>query len=147
MTFCANCGFPISGKYCGQCGTAAGPPPKMIDPEEPVDEALPDNAAAALSYMLGPVTAALFLSLDKYNRSPFVRFHAWQSMLFSCSVTCLYLVLMILAFQSVFLGIALMAISGILLLALLLLWMFVMWQTLNGKKIVLPLVGPLAEKM
>ncbi len=38
---------------------------------------LAPNVAAALSYILGPITGVLFLVLEKENR--FVRFHAAQS--------------------------------------------------------------------
>ena len=37
---------------------------------------LPKNTAAALSYVLGPITGVLFYVLEK---DPFVRFHAMQS--------------------------------------------------------------------
>lgn len=41
---------------------------------------LPRNTAAALSYVLGPVTGLIFAFVEK---DKFVRFHAFQSVVFS----------------------------------------------------------------
>jgi len=45
---------------------------------EPNQTGLSDNAAGAIAYITF-VPAIVFLVLPPYNTSPFVRFHAWQS--------------------------------------------------------------------
>jgi uncharacterized membrane protein len=42
---------------------------------------LSDNSIAAAAY-LGAVPAFFFLSIRRYNKRPYVRFHAWQSIVF-----------------------------------------------------------------
>ena len=39
---------------------------------------LTDNAAGAIAYITF-IPAIIFLAIPPYNTSPFVRFHAWQS--------------------------------------------------------------------
>jgi len=51
-SFCRNCGSPISGAFCGKCGTRADEPPASIQqaapPVQPVTSpAIPDEAAPA----------------------------------------------------------------------------------------------------
>lgn len=45
--------------------------------------ALASNIAATLAYALGFISAIAFLVLEPYKRDAYVRFHAWQSVLFS----------------------------------------------------------------
>ena len=47
-------------------------------PEETVQTGLSDNAAGGLAYVT-IIPAIIFLAIAPYNRSSFVRFHAWQS--------------------------------------------------------------------
>jgi uncharacterized membrane protein len=42
-----------------------------------------DNVAGALCYLVGFITGVLFLALEPYSKRPFVRFHAFQSILFA----------------------------------------------------------------
>lgn len=56
-----------------------------------------ENTIAALSYITF-VPAIYFLIIPRYNKSPYIRFHAWQSLLldvfaFLCSVVLSILVL------------------------------------------------------
>ena len=48
---------------------------------------LNSSQAAALSYLLGPITGVIFLVLDPYKQDRFVRFHAMQSIVYS--VACI----------------------------------------------------------
>ena len=58
---------------------------------EKTSTGLDANLAAALSYLLGFVSGAVFLVLEKENR--FVRFHALQSVLAFGGVTLLWVLL------------------------------------------------------
>ncbi len=53
------------------------------EPPAPVVLGHGDHVAAALCYFLGFIGAFLLLSLPPYNRRPFVRFHAFQSIFLS----------------------------------------------------------------
>src|SRR5262245_39838113 len=88
MPYCANCGAPVSERYCGTCGAKTDAPGESTpgpDIPRPTPTAGPqelsDNIAGALCYLVGPVTGILFLVLEPYNRKPTIRFHAWQSTL------------------------------------------------------------------
>ena len=49
------------------------------------DAAFPPNVAAMLAYSLGFFTGVLFLLLKAYRCQEFIRFHAFQSILYSLS--------------------------------------------------------------
>jgi len=105
---------------------------------------LPENAAAVLCYILSFITGILFLALEPYNRNPFVRFHAWQSILLSLALIAVY----ISEFALFFVMPLLLAwmISVALAFGLFFLWLFLMWQAYNGKRFSLPIIGQIAER-
>ena len=57
---------------------------------------LSDNAAGAIAYLTF-VPAIVFLVLPPYNTSPYVRFHAWQSIFLNVAAFAIYVVLAILS--------------------------------------------------
>jgi uncharacterized membrane protein len=160
MAFCPNCGTQAEGKFCPKCGSAlpagttadAGatgfvPPP----PAAPVQSAgMTENVAAALCYLLGILTGILFLVLEPYNKNRTIRFHAFQAIFLWVAMVVAWIVLGIVF--AVFIripvlgplvGLALYPICG---LAMLGLWLFLMYKAYNNEKFVLPIIGPLAEK-
>ncbi|MCC6588165.1 MAG: hypothetical protein IT168_15850 [Bryobacterales bacterium] len=102
-----------------------------------------DDQAAALAYLLGAVTGALFLMWAPYNQSRNVRFHAFQSIFLTAG--WLVLVFVIGLVFSFWVGLG-FAIGRLAQLAALAGWLFIMWQTYQGHRVVVPFVGPLAEK-
>ena len=54
----------------------------MPNPKEP---GLSDNSIGALAYFT-PIPAIFFLAIRRYNKRPYVRFHSWQSLIFSALV-------------------------------------------------------------
>jgi uncharacterized membrane protein len=108
---------------------------------------LSDNVAGALCYVAGLLTGIIFLALPAYNRKTSVRFHALQSILFHVAWLALLLGEMIL-------GIFLLFSLSLLFSALSLLvwgggfglWLYLIWKTYTGQKIMLPVIGALAEK-
>jgi uncharacterized membrane protein len=92
---------------------------------------------------VGFITGILFLVLEPYNRNRRVRFHAFQSIFLSVGIIILHFVISSLSVMSLALSLLL---SMLLSLAGLLIWLFMMWKTYQGEKVVLPVVGPLAEK-
>ncbi|MDX1981265.1 MAG: hypothetical protein SFV51_13430, partial [Bryobacteraceae bacterium] len=132
-------GAEVDGRYCKKCGASLGAPTSSQV------NILPDHAAAALSYVLGAITGVLFLTLEPYNRNPEVRFHAWQSVLFSL------IVLAIIAagpLSATVLPWALIAVVGFvelgLVFAMLAVWLALMYKAYVGERWVLPVIGPIA---
>lgn len=150
MPFCAQCGAAVEGRFCAACGTPladAGAGPAAQPAASGTVGDLPRNIAAALCYFLGPVTGALFLTLDPYSRDPEIRFHAWQSILLGGAGLAIYLAALVLAFLMPWF---LVGVIGLLMsatsLAGVVLWLILLYQTYNGQKMVLPVVGPLAQQ-
>ncbi|HEX4769671.1 MAG TPA: hypothetical protein VH351_02500 [Bryobacteraceae bacterium] len=158
MAFCPNCGSQVNGRFCPNCGSdigatpAAGagagtgyPPPPATPLAAP---GLTDNVAGALCYLFGFITGIIFLVLSPYNRNRLVRFHAFQSIF---ATVALFVVEIVLGIFSLMTGMlhmwALMGIVWLVFrLAVFIGWLYMMYATYNNKKIVLPVVGPLAEK-
>ena len=101
--------------------------------------------------MLGFITGILFLVLEPYNRKPFVRFHAFQSIIFSAAWIALSMLL------GIIFGILGLASGGFMWLILIplrliiglggfILWLFLMFKAYNNERYQLPVVGPIAEK-
>ncbi|MDR3410835.1 MAG: DUF4870 domain-containing protein [Formivibrio sp.] len=115
----------------------------MSDPNR---AGLSDNAAAAIAYLTF-VPAIVFLLLPPYNASPYVRFHAWQSILLNVAAIVINIALsFLLVFFMVFGAFFLMALPRLVWLAWLALWLVCVVKALNGQRFKLPLIGNLAEK-
>lgn len=164
MPFCASCGTQVEGKFCPKCGAVVGaaaapaPPPPGAGAAVPppagaapiaVGAPMADNVAGALCYALGFVTGIIFLVLPPYNQNKNVRFHAFQSIFFSVAWIVASIIL------SIVLGILFTIMhvwfigSAILLLwrlAGLLLWLYMLLMTYQGKTVVLPIIGPIAKQ-
>src|ERR1700680_862529 len=160
MAFCPNCGSPAEGRYCQKCGSAldagATPPgatPLGAGPGATTSTAavgMSDNVAGALCYLFGLVTGILFLVLAPYNQNRNVRFHAFQSIFLHIAFIVLWIALTIVTLPLSAIPI-LGAMISILLHFLLfaggvIIWLYLMYKAYNGEKLVLPIVGPIAEK-
>jgi hypothetical protein len=71
----------------------ATPPSTPPYPPPVASSGLSDNTAAALSYITF-IPAIIFLVMEPYNKSQFVRFHAFQSIAFCVVSFALHIVLM-----------------------------------------------------
>jgi uncharacterized membrane protein len=105
-----------------------------------------DNTIAALAYVTF-IPAVAFLILKPYNRSPYIRFHAWQSIFLSC---VLYIFVTGLNWTTSFvltLGVfPYLVAARIIWIIWGLLWLLCAVRALNGHLFKLPLIGKLAEK-
>jgi uncharacterized membrane protein len=154
MPFCRNCGAPVDGQFCPQCGTpvAGAAAPSGSPPPSPPAGAvgLSDNAASALCYLLGFITGIVFLAIAPYNQNRTVRFHAFQSIFFSVGLFAIAIGLGILSViffaVSFWLGTLFSLLQTLLGLAVFLLWLYLMWKAYQGQRVVLPVVGPMAER-
>lgn len=98
---------------------------------------MPENTAAALSYVLGLITGIVFLTMQGKNQ--FVRFHAVQSIGLSVVWIVGWLFLTILPV----LGWMLLPFWGLVMLAV---WLLCILKAYQGEKYHLPLVGEQIQK-
>ena len=115
----------------------------MADSKKP---GMSDNAIAALAYFT-PVMAFFFLSIRRYNKRPYVRFHAWQSLLFNIFAIVLgYVLANVLPFFK-FMG--LRALTGLICLVAalaFLLWLWCVISAFHGKRFKLPIIGDWSDE-
>jgi uncharacterized membrane protein len=103
-----------------------------------------DNAASALCYVLGLVTGILFLVLAPYNQNRTIRFHAFQSIFLNVAWILFWMV-----FNIVFVALhmfSLLFLSSLISLAFFVLWIYMIITAYQGKTVVLPVIGPIAQK-
>jgi uncharacterized membrane protein len=148
MAFCPNCGSAVEGKFCAKCGASvglgsdppSGPGYQTQTPGAGGASGLTDNVAGALCYI--PIIGIIFLLIEPYNRNRLIRFHAFQSLfLTAVAIACNILIgiLTSMMWSMYFLW-------ALVRLAFFVLWLFLIFKTFSGAKVVLPVIGPIAEK-
>jgi uncharacterized membrane protein len=109
-----------------------------------------DNMAGALCYLFGFITGILFLVLAPYNQNREIRFHAFQSIFLNIAWIAIWIVFAIVARIFLFIPILGPLVAFVLYAVLglggFLIWLYMLFKTYNNEKIILPVVGPLAEK-
>jgi len=118
----------------------------MSDPKE---SGLSENSISAIAYFT-LLPAILFLAIAPYNKRLYVRFHAWQSIVFSVfAVIVGYALAFILPF-TMFLwplvSSVLWMLDLIIWVAIFIVWLWCVINALNGKSYKLPIIGNWAEK-
>lgn len=154
MAYCTRCGEWMEAQFCPKCGTPAGAAPGQpasgTGASGSAVSRLRVNEASALCYLFGFVTGILFLVLAPYNRDKLVRFHAMQSIFLSVAVAVLRaavrIVSQMLVTVSFALGPPMAMLNAAVGLAAFVLFLYMMWQSYQGKKVVLPVIGELAER-
>ena len=105
------------------------------------------NAAGAISYLTF-IPAAVFLLIAPYKDSQCVRYHAWQSILLCIVAFAVDIVLGAIALLTLFMGtLALVYTLRLLSLFWLVMWLGCVIQAINGKRLKLPVIGGIAEKL
>lgn len=150
MPFCPSCGAPVEGRFCAKCGTpmgeaAGGAQPVAPPSGAPAAGGMADNVAGTLCYVLGFITGILFLVLEPYNKNKKIRFHAFQSIFLSVAWFAVWFVLSTLVGAMFSFGLMFM-LMNLLSLAVFVLWIYMLVMTYQDKKVLLPVIGPLAEK-
>jgi uncharacterized membrane protein len=110
------------------------PPPKT--PQVPQTTGLQENIASLLCYVLWWISGIAFLVLEPKNKN--IKFHAWQSIIISVPFFVLAIIFSAIPFIW-FIGTILWVLGWLLLL-------YVGLMAYQGKKVVVPYAGPLAEK-
>lgn len=107
--------------------------------EEQKGTGLPKNTAAALSYLIAPVTSIVFLLIEK---DPFVRFHAMQGVILGA------LAVLTMIFGWIIALIPIIGWFGVPLwgLVLLIAWLVCIVKAYQGEEFKLPIIGDLAKK-
>lgn len=142
MAFCATCGSPVEGQFCAKCGSQVGAAPSASSgPGMQASAAMENNVASALCYLVGLITGVIFLILAPYNKNPVVRFHAFQSIFLNVACIVASVVL-----NMVFLMMHLWMLSPLISLAFFGLWIYMLIMTYQGKTIVVPVIGPIAQQ-
>ena len=145
MAFCATCGSAVEGSFCAKCGSQVGAAPSASSgPAMQVSGAMADNVASALCYLVGLITGIIFLVLAPYNKNPVIRFHAFQSIFMNLAwIVIAFGLQLVLGVMHLWTLLFLTPLIG---LAFFVLWLIMLIQTFQGKTIVLPLIGPIAQQ-
>ena len=119
-------------------------------PTGPTAVGMTDNLAAALCYLFGFITGILFLVLAPYNQNRNIRFNAFQSIFLNIAWVIFWIVISMVSLMFNFIPFLRLFVATVLEFAVglggFIVWLYLMFKTYNGEKVVLPIVGPMAEK-
>jgi uncharacterized membrane protein len=116
-----------------------------LNQSEVYSSGLSENAAGGIAYIT-LIPAVVFLIIDPYRKSSFVRFHSWQSIFFFIAWALVNIVVGILQSMApaiIFQTLSPWQITGLIFFVI---WLVVFINAFNGKRIKLPIIGELAEK-
>lgn len=114
------------------------PPTEPLMPPPPAQAGLSTNAAGALAYVT-IIPAIIFLVVEPYNKSSFVRFHAWQSIFFCIAAVALQVILSVIPVIG-------WIILPFAMVALLVVWIWVLLKAMKGELYQLPVIGKFAAQ-
>jgi uncharacterized membrane protein len=142
MAFCTVCGAqtPDGSTMCPACsrsGAAAARPVAAAS-------GLTDNVAGMLAYVT-VIPAIIFLVMEPYNKSRFIRFHSFQSIFFCVALIALNIALSIFTFIP-FIGLILVPLHLLIGLGAFALWIILLLKANQGQMFKLPVIGDMAEK-
>jgi uncharacterized membrane protein len=139
MAFCNMCGAHIADgtTTCAACsGKAAA--------SATTTQGMAENVAGMLAYVTF-IPAVIFLVLEPYNKSRFVRFHAFQCIFFTVAVVAIHIVLGIVTVVP-FLVLLTFPLHALVSLGWLIVSIFLALKANQGQKYKLPTIGDMAEK-
>ena len=144
MAFCSGCGTQIADgtTMCPACSSRTAAPPAPA--AQGTTGGMTDNVVGMLCY-IPIVPAIIFLVMEPYNKSRFVRFHAFQMIFFSVAWIVIWIALSFVGMVPV-LGWLTLLIWPLLGLGGLIIWIILLIKANQGQMFKLPLVGDLAEK-
>ena len=127
----------------GNVGTATVP---TAAPAAPSAAGLTENVACALCYAVGFVTGILFLVLAPYNQNRNIRFHAFQSIFYSVAAFALGIVFGFIGIITGGWTLFLLPVFWLIRLGMFVLWLVLIIKAYQNQKLVLPIIGPMAEQ-
>ncbi|MGA2728052.1 MAG: hypothetical protein ABSE96_09580 [Terracidiphilus sp.] len=114
------------------------PPQPPASPQPSAQSGLSDNAAGALAYVT-IIPAIIFLIVEPYNKNSYIRFHSWQSIFLGIAFVAIHIVLGIIPLIG---WLVLMLLD----LGFLVLWIVVLLKALKGERFQLPVIGKYAAQ-
>jgi uncharacterized membrane protein len=152
MSYCCQCGNQVrdTDRWCAVCGTAqaaAGPGAKRAAPHIEFLNGLTSRNAVLLCYipMVGWVAAIVVLASDRFRRDIEVRFHAFQGLYLFVTWLVVDWVLSPMRMDWGIWGMH-MVFPGLLKLAVLGVWIYMLVKVSQGELVRLPVLGDLAER-
>ena len=138
---CAYCDAPMPdvSAFCPVCGRSTA-----SDDFETGE--LRKRLLGALAYFV-LIPAIILLVIPPFNRGRYIRFHAWQSLLFSIATVILAFVLRLIFLIFTFLPLIPWVLLGVCALGVFILWIVLVVKALQGSGYELPLIGPLAARL
>jgi uncharacterized membrane protein len=142
VAFCPTCGTQIAdGATCPKCAAGTGQNVTAVTTSAP---GLSDNVAGALAY-LTIIPAIVFLVLEPFNKRPFVRFHAFQSIFYCVAWIAVDIGLAIIG-HIPFLGWAILFLWPLVTLVLFVILLVLALKAYQGQKFKLPVIGDIAAQ-
>jgi len=136
--------MPEISVFCPSCGRST------IAGQGPTADSNRDSILGALAYV-AVVPAIVFLAFPAIRSRYFVRFHAWQSVLFVVATALVAgvfrLLFVILSILPVIGFLIAWLSSGLGFLAILFLWAVLVTKAAQGQSYELPVIGPLATRL
>jgi uncharacterized membrane protein len=142
MAFCTVCGAqtPDGSTVCPACTRSGAPAVRPVQ----ATGGLTDNVAGMLAYVT-IIPAIIFLVMEPYNKSRFIRFHSFQSIFFAIAWTALWIVLSFIA-HIPFLGWLTVLIWPLVGLAGFVIWVVLLLKANQGQMWKLPVIGDMAQQ-
>ncbi len=142
MAFCNQCGAQIADGMT-TCAACSGRPAVAVATAGS-GTGLADNVAGMLAYVT-IIPAIIFLVVEPYNKSRFIRFHSFQSIFFCVAIFAIQVVLSVMTVVPF-----LIFITGplhlLVALGALIIWIVLLLKANQGLMFKLPVIGDLAEK-
>lgn len=156
MAYCANCGAQVADgvAFCPNCGKAAAAagassaarpaatPAPAMGAASTASGSMAENVAGMLAYFT-IIPAIVFLLVEPYKSSRFVRFHSFQCLFTVGALIVLQIALSIVGYALPVLVFPFWTLLG---LAELALWLLLVIKAYQGQMFKLPIVGDMAEK-
>lgn len=143
MAFCNMCGTQIAdgATTCAACAgrAAAAPAPPVASAA-----GMADNVAGMLAYVT-IIPAIIFLVIEPYNKSRFIRFHSFQSVFFFVAVLAIHIALSIITVVP-FMIFLTFPLHMLVFLGTIVLVVVLAIKANSGQMYKLPVIGDMAEK-
>ena len=143
MAFCSGCGTQIADgtTMCPACSSRTAAPAAAA---QGTTGGMQDNVVGMLCYIT-IIPAIIFLVMEPYNKSRFIRFHSFQSIFLAVAMIAISVALSIVSFIPV-IGLILLPLHLLIWLGLFALWIVLLLKANQGQMWKLPVIGDMAEK-